>query len=97
MKNKKSSLRKAEVALQKYYDKIGISKDKVPSPHRVPSYKSEDKQYPSKGTGIGNSSKKTQNVYTGTDIVGIATMHKSNAVPIRRGTNEAIEIAQMGS
>lgn len=33
--------------------------------------------------------------YTGSEIVGIATMHKSNAVPIRRGTNEAIEIAKM--
>ena len=33
--------------------------------------------------------------YTGTEIVGIATMHKSNAVPVRRGTNEAIEIAKM--
>ena len=29
------------------------------------------------------------------DIVGIATMHKSNAVPVMRGTNEAIEIAAM--
>lgn len=33
--------------------------------------------------------------YTGTEIVGIATMHKSNAVPVRRGTNEAVEIANM--
>jgi len=33
-------------------------------------------------------------VYTGTEIVGIAVMHKSNAVPIR-GKKQAEEIAKM--
>jgi hypothetical protein len=33
-------------------------------------------------------------VYTGTDIIGIAQMHKSNAIPIRNKEN-AIEIARM--
>lgn len=33
-------------------------------------------------------------VYTGTEIVGIAVMHKSNAVPIR-GKKQAEEIARM--
>jgi hypothetical protein len=96
-RNKSMSLRKAEASLQKYYDKLDISKTKVSSPHEIPNYKCEGTQYPSLGTGIGNGAKKTHNIYTGTDIVGIATMHKSNAVPIRRCTNEAIEIAQMGS
>jgi hypothetical protein len=39
-------------------------------------------------------SKRTPNVYTGTEITGIATMHKSNAVPVR-GKKQAIEIANM--
>ena len=38
---------------------------------------------------------KERKVYTGDLIVGIGTMHKSNAVPIMRGTNEAKEIAKM--
>ena len=39
-------------------------------------------------------SKKKENVYTGTEIIGIAQMHKSNAVPIR-GKKQAEEVAQM--
>lgn len=33
--------------------------------------------------------------YTGDLIMGIATMHKSNAVPVMRGTKQAEEISQM--
>ena len=33
--------------------------------------------------------------YTGTLIVGIGQMHKSNAVPIMRGTSQAKDIARM--
>ena len=43
----------------------------------------------------GPTPKKEPNVYTGDLIVGIGQMHKSNAVPIMRGTNEAKDIAQM--
>ena len=39
-------------------------------------------------------SKKKENVYTGTEIIGIAQMHKSNAVPVR-GKKQATEIANM--
>jgi hypothetical protein len=38
--------------------------------------------------------KRKEKVYTGTEIVGIATMHKSNMVPVR-GKKQAIEIAKM--
>jgi hypothetical protein len=33
--------------------------------------------------------------YTGDLIAGIATMHKSNAVPVMKGTDEAKDIARM--
>ena len=52
--------------------------------------------YPS-GNGFGNASstaKKEPQKYTGTLIKGIATMHKSNAVPVIDQT-QAIEISQM--
>lgn len=42
----------------------------------------------------GNGTKKEANVYTGDYIMGIATMHKSNAVPITSG-EQAIEVSQM--
>ena len=38
--------------------------------------------------------KREENVYTGTEIIGIGQMHKSNAVPIR-GKKQAEEIAKM--
>lgn len=44
----------------------------------------------------GNGSKRAANVYTGDEISGIATMHKSNAVPIRRDNKQAaIDVASM--
>jgi hypothetical protein len=39
-------------------------------------------------------SKKPENVYTGTEIIGIAQMHKSNAVPVRN-KKSAEEVAKM--
>ena len=39
-------------------------------------------------------SKKQEKVYTGTEIIGIAQMHKSNAVPIRN-KKSAEEVAKM--
>jgi hypothetical protein len=52
--------------------------------------------YPS-GNGFGSASstaKKEPQKYTGTLIKGIATMHKSNAVPVI-DSKQAIEISQM--
>jgi hypothetical protein len=50
-------------------------------------------KYPS-GEGIGTTYARKENVYTGTLIKGIATMHKSNAVPIINN-EQAIEVATM--
>jgi hypothetical protein len=55
-------------------------------------------QYPSLQTSntIPESCAKRESPkYTGDLIVGIGTMHKSNAVPIMRGTKQAEEIAKM--
>lgn len=37
---------------------------------------------PSRGDGIGNATKAEDKVYTGTKMIGIGTLHKSNAVPV---------------
>jgi glucokinase len=52
----------------------------------VPSYVS------SKPEGL--ALKQTTKQYTGNYVIGIATMHKSNAVPITNG-DQAIDIARM--
>ena len=41
-----------------------------------------------------SSAKKEEQVYTGDEIIGIAQMHKSNAVPVR-GKKQATEVANM--
>lgn len=46
---------------------------------------------PSDGRGTAKETLK----YTGDLIVGIATMHKSNAVPVMKGTSQAEDIAKM--
>lgn len=43
----------------------------------------------------GSTAKREPLKYTGDLIVGIATMHKSNAVPVMRGTKQAEDIAKM--
>ena len=62
-----------------------------------PAFQRETKQYPSVGTGIGNCTKKESPTYSGErKLLGVATMHKSNMVPIwEESKHEAIEIARM--
>lgn len=45
---------------------------------------------------IGNAFKKESPKYTGTALLGIATMHKSNAVPVF-SSESAREITQMNN
>jgi len=58
----------------------------------------DTKEYPSLKTSNtipGYCPKKETPTYTGDLIVGIGTMHKSNLVPIMRGTKQAEELAKM--
>jgi len=62
----------------------------------MPDYKvdqSHREMYPSQAE-VGVAFKKEPNTYTGTLIKGIATMHKSNAVPII-SDEQAVEVARM--
>ena len=64
----------------------------------TPNYTSprETKHIPSLDTGHrGACPPPEPKVYTGDLIVGVATMHKSNAVPVMRGTKQAEEISKM--
>lgn len=53
-----------------------------------------DKSIKSLVTPGGNCAKKEPTMYTGTKVLGIATMHKSNMVPIF-SDKEAVEVATM--
>jgi hypothetical protein len=49
---------------------------------------------PSRGDGMGSATVSAPKVYTGTKVKGIATMHKSNAVPVF-SNEEAQDISRM--
>lgn len=57
-------------------------------------YRRETPQYASMGASVGAGTKPNPNIYTGTKVKGIATMHKSNAVPVFTD-EEAISISGM--
>ena len=75
----------------------GLYKPKLKGVYVAPDntpYQRETKHYPSLGSGVGVATKKESQKYTGTLIKGIATMHKSNAVPIIN-QEQAIEVSSM--
>ena len=61
--------------------------------HQLPDT-SRGKEYKSLDSGKGTALKKESTKYTGTLVKGIATMHKSNAVPVIN-QEEAESISQM--
>jgi len=60
---------------------------------RIPEGRNTTAHIKSVDTG-GNATLKPPKVYTGTKVKGIATMHKSNAVPVF-SDEEAVEISRM--
>jgi len=54
----------------------------------------DSRKIPSRDSGLGNATLAPPKVYTGTKVKGIATMHKSNAVPVF-SDEEAIDISKM--
>ena len=77
----------------------------IPQKNPIPQFKTKvcDKTvvYPSHSASIGNCYKAEPKVYNGDrKLIGIATMHKSNMVPVfededGNGSKEATEIANM--
>jgi hypothetical protein len=61
---------------------------------KIPEGRNTTAHIPSRDTGAGNAVLKPAKVYTGTKVVGIATMHKSNAVPVF-SDEEAKDISKM--
>ena len=60
---------------------------------KIPEGRNTTAHIKSVDTG-GNATLKAPNVYTGTKVKGIATMHKSNAVPVF-SDEDAIDISRM--
>lgn len=73
----------------------GLAADTLSSTYslKIPEGRDTTAHIKSVDTG-GNAALKAPNVYTGTKVKGIATMHKSNAVPVF-SDEEAVEISRM--
>lgn len=57
-------------------------------------YRRQTENFPSLNSGHHDTSAKQSPVYTGTKMLGIGTLHKSNAVPVF-SEEEAIDISTM--
>ena len=108
-KNKTKSQIQAELDHEKFLKRMGVHPEqreqRAPPYTRLnvsrlesdPGSNPGGPTIPSSDNSIGyhpSMGKRKENVYTGTEIMGIATMHKSNAVPIRN-KKSAEEVARM--
>jgi hypothetical protein len=100
---RKSKQKKLPKAVREEYDRwlASHAPKKVIKPKHEPFKYSlsapagrETVRYPSLNTGNVAATKADPKVYTGTKVLGIATMHKSNAVPVFN-SEEAVEISSM--
>lgn len=85
--------------LKRKYDVKPKSKTTEPTIYRserITPPRGESPHYPSRDTGASGGTKPvvSTKVYTGTKMIGIGTLHKSNAVPIF-SDQEAKEISTM--
>jgi hypothetical protein len=81
-----------DALLKKYEPKKVLPKVaavKAPKP-----YVRETPHYPSLNSGYHDCTKKQQHHYTGDKMLGIGTLHKSNAVPVF-SSDDAKEISRM--
>ena len=89
-KNKKMKFKSAEEKAQylaAQESEYGIAKKRritasAVEPLVAKTYVRETPRYPSLGSGVGVALKAPDKVYTGTKMIGIGTLHKSNAVPV---------------
>ncbi len=95
-KKKSKSLLAAEAAHQKYLEKTGIGKKKTTVKAKTETVKkTNDNMIPLSNNISGVAPKREANVYSGQrKLLGIATMHKSNMVPVFE-QKDAEDIAKM--
>ena len=95
-KKKTTSILAEEEKLRKLLLKVGYER-RSSQEYRteLPDYRVSKSSVPTSDVVMRIEEKKTVNQYTGDEIIGIGTLHKSNMVPIRKDSEAAKEIAQM--
>lgn len=97
---KTKRLAEAQKEHEKFLEKMGVGKTKLPvdaKGKRLGIYDLPDLSTGPRVTSdrvAGNGTGRDKKVYTGTYVIGAATMHKSNCIPITN-KEQAIEVSQM--
>ena len=102
---RKLAPKKVREEYQKWLDEInkplpkfshsGFSSKSVKTFNTPKSFVRETPYYPSLNSAdTGSATKAPPKVYTGDKVIGIATLHKSNAVPVFN-SEQAVEISSM--
>lgn len=99
-KKRKSSnskrLAKAREEHEAWLKSMGVSDKKIDYRYDIPDYRENTPSVKTSDKICSNGSKREQLKYTGNELAGIATMHKSNAIPIRKDDKQgAIDVANM--
>lgn len=97
MMSKKQRQHEAEASMRLFLHKIGYKgTHRIESVNEIPNYKMTSSLPRLSDSICCHGPKKDENKYTGHELQGIGTMHKSNSVPIRKDNKDAaIEITQM--
>jgi len=92
----KELLKRQGLELEEKKRKRALSAESLSSTYslKIPEGRNTTAHIKSRDTGGGNATLAPAKVYTGTKVKGIATMHKSNAVPVF-SDEEAIDISKM--
>ena len=80
--SKSKKLQKAQAEHEQWLVKMGVGKTKAQHTNEIPNYKTRD-TVPCSNNIAGHGPRKESMVYSGErQLLGIATMHKSNMVPV---------------
>lgn len=97
--NRKPGWKDAQASHNEWLRSMGIDPDKKPSKksrsvNSIPDYKTQSSNtVPTSDKICGHGSIKEQIKYTGTEIAGIVTTHKSNLMPVRKDNKNAAKDA----
>jgi hypothetical protein len=92
----KELLKRQGIELEEKKRRRALSSESLGSTYslKIPEGRNTTAHIPSRDTGGGVATLPPAKVYTGTMVRGIATMHKSNAVPVF-SDEQAVDISRM--
>lgn len=80
---------------QKWIEKMGYKKTEGKYRNEFPDYGTSNTLPTSNRMVPFHGAKKESLIYTGNQLIGIGTLHKSNMVPVSKNSNDAKDIAKM--